>query len=351
MKGRKNTRPESFFESALAAYNQVREYAEIVERNFEIGGYRVKLQFGGEALLPIITPALEHLTAETSGNANFTICLWDSESTGIRMPRPPWKDSAYLARGVIQGFNNETFHTSFHAGSNILSLVDFSRNLAIFWTPSASEVPYYEIGAPLRAILQAWMSRNNRQLTHAAAVGSSEGAVLLVGRGGSGKSTTAVACLQSPLKYISDDYCLISTSGPARVFSLYNTAKLDAKMLKRFPNLFAAVRNKNELIAEKALLFIHHKYPDKLKKKLPLKAILLPRVTGKDKTHIMEVSAAEALAGLAPSTIFQLPGAGRETFQAMARLARELPSMRLELGLDFEEIPKVIGQALLEVVS
>ena len=41
------------------------------------------------------------------------------------------------------------------------------------------------------------MSDRNLQYVHAGAVGNKNGGILLVGKGGSGKSSTALACLKS----------------------------------------------------------------------------------------------------------------------------------------------------------
>jgi len=344
-----DTKPLGFFETIYEAFQQTEmNVGSSIGRFYRIGGYTVRLCFAGPALMPYITPALEHLATPPVPKSDLSICLWDSNSTQIQMPPPAWKESDYLARGVIRGYNTERFQTSFHLGSNILSMLDHSRHLAIFWIRDAEQIPFYETGAPLRAILHAWMREHGRQLTHAAAVGSQKDAVLLVGKGGSGKSTTAVACLQSKLRYVSDDYCLLSTSNTTCVYSLYNTAKLDPAMLKKFPQLLAKASNKQKFDSEKALLFINEANPEKLINELPVKAILLPRVTGRDTTAIKAASSGEALAGLAPSTIFQLPGGGPGTFRVFARLVAQVPCYTLELGTDIPQIPSVILDLLSE---
>ncbi|MCB0148415.1 MAG: hypothetical protein KDE01_12280, partial [Caldilineaceae bacterium] len=65
--------------------------------------------------------------------------------------------------------------------------------------------------------------------------------VLLVGNTGAGKSTTALALLEqrnghSPaLRYLSDDKCLVRLRPQVEAFALFNSAKLKADMLDRFP--------------------------------------------------------------------------------------------------------------------
>ena len=94
------------------------------------------------------------------------------------------------------------------------------------------------------------------------------------------------------------------------VHSLYNSAKLNSDHVQRFPALLPKIANPEQIAEEKALLFVNEHYPSKVATRLPVRAILLPRVTGLAETRLKRVSVAMALAALAPSTIFQLPRAG-----------------------------------------
>ena len=58
------------------------------------------------------------------------------------------------------------------------------------------------------------------QLVHAAAVGSEAGAVLISGKGGLGKSTTALSCLGKGLTYVGDSHVVVQLDPFPRVHSL-----------------------------------------------------------------------------------------------------------------------------------
>ena len=77
-------------------------------------------------------------------------------------------------------------------------------------------------------------------MVHAAAVGDESGGVLLVGRGGSGKSTTALSCLGTQVGYLADDYCLVEMVEGPRVHSLYTSGKANRGSIARLPRLRAA---------------------------------------------------------------------------------------------------------------
>jgi len=265
------------------------------------------------------------------------------------IPRP-WEDGDFLARGVIQGYNTERIYTAFQHGSAAVSVLDKERNLAVFWAPDP-RLPYWEEGSPLRTILYWWLLSQELQLVHAAAVGNSTGGVLIGGKGGSGKSTTALACLESNLSYVGDDYTLLGLDPGPVVHSLYNSAKLNNDHAQRFPALLPKIANTDRLTEEKALLFVNEHYPSKVATRLPIRAILLPRVTGLVETRLKRVSVAMALASLAPSTIFQLPRAGNEAFKFLAAFARRVPCFSFKVGTDLSAIPPVIEGLLSQVDS
>ena len=338
-----------YFQSVYELFKSSQQVTGAVERSYIIGGHVVRLSFSGAALLSL-TRALEHLAADNDSTPELTICVWDSESTGQRMLSRPWQESDFLARGVIQGYNTERIWTAFQHGSGAVSVLDKERNLAVFWAPD-SRLPYWEDGSPFRTILHWWLLSRGLQLVHAAAVGNSNGGVLIGGKGGSGKSTTALACLQSNLSYVGDDYTLLGfDSGPV-VHSLYNSAKLNSDHVQRFPELLPKVANPERLADEKALLFVNEHYPSKVATRLSVRAILLPRVTGLPGTRFKRVSVAMTLAALAPSTIFQLPRAGNEALKFLASFARHLQCFSLEVGTDLSTIPPVIEGLLADIDS
>lgn len=342
-------RSVEYFETVYDLFKSSQHVTGAVERDYLIGGYRIRLSFAGAALLSL-TRALEHLATDDDSTPDLTICLWDSESTGQRMVPRPWQEEDFLARGVIQGYNTERIYTAFQHGSGAVSLLDKERNLAVFWAPDAT-LPYWEYGSPLRSILHWWLLNNGLQLVHAAAVGNSNGGVLIGGKGGSGKSTTALTCLESELSYAGDDYTLLGLEPGPVVHSLYNSAKLNSDHVQRFPELLPKVANPERAGDDKALLFVHEHYPAKVVTQLPVRAVLLPRVTGLSETNWKRVSVAATLAALAPSTIFQLPRAGNEAFQFLAAFVRQLPCYSLEVGTDLSTIPPAIERLLAEIAS
>lgn len=341
--------PVAYFDATYElAQSAAHAAGGFIDRTYRIAGLPVRLRFAGPALLSPLTQAFQHLDV-TQDTPLLTIHIWDTASTGKKMLAPDWEGDDFLARGVIQGYNDDRIHTAFQHGSGAVNMLDAQRDLAVFWVPSADELPYWEKGSPLRSILHWWLGRQQRQLVHGAAVGNSHGAVLIGGKGGSGKSTTALACLESDLLYLGDDYTVLGVDPSPTVYSLYSSAKINADNVSRLPHLGEKISNPDRLDSEKALLFVQEHYPTKTVSELPIRAILLPRVTGLRETTLKRSSTAHALAALAPSTIFQLPRAGAEAFKFLAAIAKQVPCFTFEAGTDISGIPPAIERLLAEL--
>jgi hypothetical protein len=286
----------------------------------------------------------------------FTVHVWDSASTGVRPPllldgyichlRDRWYELVD-ARAQVTAFGGGRFAAAFHVGPDILSTYDAETNQAVYWVADGATIPYFERGSPLQMILSWWTSRHGGQYVHAAAVGTPTGGALVTGRGGMGKSSTALACLGSRLRFLGDDYCLVRTDPAPSVHSLYSTSKLRGKDdLQRFPRLAGLVDDPSPPADEKLMLYLHEHVPDQLIGGFPLRAVLVPRVTGRPETTVARTSPAAALRALAPSTMAQLPGAGQTALRLMGRVVAAVPCYELALGTAVEGIPAAIASVL-----
>jgi hypothetical protein len=173
---------------------------------------------------------------------------------------------------------------------------------------------------------------------HAAAIGTKAGAVLLIGRGGSGKSTTALLALKSGFSYLADDYCAVAIQPQPTVYSLFSSAKF------HFDNpLTSFLEQRHNPDLEKGYAMLYPKYQTKLLEKAPIRAVVLPRLG--ETLGLQRISAGSALLALAPSTLFQL-GTRKEELSFMAALLRLVPSYALNLGDEPSAIPDVLETLL-----
>jgi hypothetical protein len=340
--------PADYFARLAGSFAEAGRSAGFIDRELAVGGRTLRLRFAGQALMPVLLPALAHLVTEAEA-AEATIGLWDAQSTGVPLPSYPWQTTDWGPRGTIRGFHDERIRLHFDPGAGSLIMYDPDRSgTAIFAVASAEAIPWYERAAPLQPALHWLLSGRSLNLVHAGVVGRADRGVLIGGASGSGKSTVAVACLEAGFDYLGDDYVLISLEEEPVAFSLYATAKLDPASLAMMPWLERAVTAHDGLNdgKEKMLVPVYELRGTQIRTRAGVSAIVLPQVTGGPKSRLHPVSAADTLRALAPSTIIQMPHEARAALDTLADLARRVPSFRLELGTDLDSVPALLDTLL-----
>jgi len=342
------------------AFLEAEERIGGINYDYRIGDSIVRLRFAGGALIPSITRAFAHLAVPPAPAADLVICIWDSASTGRRLPllvssltrllKMTWLENRGI-RGELLDYNSQRFRAALHGeDSNLLSLLELREKIGIYWVENGCDIPWYEMGAPLRTLLYWWFSDRGQYIVHAGAVGTDAGGILLGGKGNSGKSTTALASLASSLQYAGDDYVLVSAGREPVVHSLYNTAKVKGEAdFKRFPWMASRICNAERIGAngEKPMMFVHEHQPEKIISGFPLKAIVLPRfIPGNAKCKVIPLAPDSAFKAIAQSTVTQLIGAGSETLRAMSQVTQRVPCYLAGLGEDLEDIPNVMLELL-----
>jgi hypothetical protein len=241
---------------------------------------------------------------------------------------------------------SERVRSAFQWAEFSVNLLDLERGLGVFWVQSAETLPYWTRSSPLRTLFHWWMNHTGAQLLHAAAIGTEDGALLLTGKGGVGKSTTALACLTSGLRYVADDYLIVRLEPEPRVYSLYSTAKLDGRQANRFPTLAALVSNPESLEREKAVLQLHPELAAWMPRSLPLRCIATPSFGDEPASSFVATSAAALERAAAFTTMSQLPHSGRTTYDFIRRMVDTLPGFELLLGHDVDAVPDAIRALL-----
>ncbi len=340
----------AYFQQLYAASLGAVAGSGAVERTIRIAGFPIRLVFAGEAMVSQVMRALRHLeSGDQQPEPDVTVYVWDSATTGQPVPRPPWEPDDHQPRGLIRGFNSDGIYTANLPAMDGFSMYHAARGTAIHWDADAAAITYHERSFPLRVIISWWGALHGLQFAHAGAVGLTDKGVIIVGKGGSGKSTAALACLNSGLLYASDDHVLIDTGEQPHVYGLYNSAKLHAHHIKRLPELEQHVSNAERLDTEKALMYIHEAFPEQVSPGFRIRAILVPEVDPEADIRLVPISGAAALTALAPSSILLLPGKDRQSFRQLSNLVRQLPAYKLQLGASIEQIPAVIKELLVKL--
>ncbi|MFK7919142.1 MAG: hypothetical protein AB8G14_13785 [Ilumatobacter sp.] len=213
-------------------------------------------------------------------------------------------------------------------------------DLALRWVTNDNDVPLWEQLSPLRAAARWVAAHHGGATVHCGAVGNHNGAVLLVGDSGAGKSTTTMACLGTELEVLGDDFCFIDASGPTPIVdAMYRLAKLDDRSLELLPALRERVVGRGlrgKSLIELDDLTVTHR---------PIVAVCHvvrdhSRPTGVEPLHRMA-----ALRAAAPSTLFQVRLAEQETWDALAATVRHAQTWTLHVD-DVTDAPHAITELL-----
>lgn len=318
-------------------------------RQITIAGQRVKLKIAAGSRIDEATHHLSglvsipYLQADQGADA-LTILIWEVAATGVNAPAPQWRSTDHIARGELPRFSGEFFITAYNIESRVLSMFDRKQRIAIHCIQSFADLPQYERGAPLRDILGWWLNEYRTPILHASAIAAGDRGAILVGPGGSGKSSTAARCVgHQELSFLSDDYCAVGLDeGNPTIHAIFRTAKLTQNEAETHPYLhggaFSAATEKH----------LFHLSVEQMHDSARLTALYAPTIVDRERSSIMPMGSGAAMRRLAPSTLFQLPGHGAGSMEMMAELVRKIPTYCLELGRDRNFLLEMLSNHLRE---
>jgi hypothetical protein len=341
-------RLDGWFESAAAAGTTT---------HHSVAGQRILVTAPAGTDTAALVAALPPVAADAAAEPALRVKMW----RGLPAAAAPFvanlveslkSDWSTLCgpRGEVVDLHTETTTAIFDPGGNVLSVIDRSRGRA--WAVKIDDCPYpfWEVGAPLRFILHDHFSRHGLQVVHGAAVGDDRGALLVVGTGGSGKSSTALAAAAHGLRYLGDDYCLVDPAGLA-VHALYGTGKLvggaDVDRLPAYRGRSINADSFERGGSGKGVFLVDAVCAGSLTASRHLRAIVLPRIDPGRASRGRAGSRGDALEAIFPSTVGQLPGAGPEDAGNVERIVSSLPAFELQVGSD----PRGAAEAIREILQ
>lgn len=312
---------------------------------YGIGGGVVALHAPATAAVERLLTALEplRLSGVPRVAPDLDLHVWNAAEEPAARATDALFARGGLAEAALGGYSDAGTHAFYQPQSGALSAFDAKAGCAHWWLRDADDVQYYERAAPLKHILQWWMASLGGAVLHSAAIASGSGAgtdpcgVLIAGPSGSGKSSSALACLARGMGFTSDDYVIVEGGALPRVHMAYSTAKVVRKSLERF-QVFKSHFDNLDRGDEKPMLFVHQFAPAAIRTSFLPVAIVLPRVAHRDRTVFAPMPAAAMLRALAPSSLMLLPFAGARAFGHIAALCKRLPCLRADLADDPDDV-------------
>jgi hypothetical protein len=196
------------------------------------------------------------------------------------------------------------------------------------------------LAQPGHVAIAAWLAHRGSWLMHAAGVALDGRGVLLIGDGGRGKTTTALAAAQRGFSYLGDDLCIVSPDASGRgqhvMHGLYATAKLNPDTRDRLG--ITAWHQLGTTPKGKAVAALPTEIGFALS--VPLAAIVLVGPPRHATTEVAQLSASEAIRhiGTAAGPAVKTSGPTGGWLAAMAALARDVPVLGLSLDWDLDRV-------------
>jgi hypothetical protein len=305
----------------------------------------VTVWFASEALATLCQRALRLRTHDDPSATRAEIVAIDA-ATRDWEPPARWEEGA--------GFASREFDTLL-AADNLRGFYHHDGPSWQFYDPATATgimslldplgIPPWETGSPLRLMLHWAYAAAGRRMTHAATLGHDGRGALIVGASGSGKSGTALAGLLHGLDSAGDDYVLVEQGPRVVAHALFNVFKQDPAGLRR-AGMAGGVADMPRNWHGKIEFDAARLAGKPLAAEMEIIALLLPRIAHETRTTITRVGAREAALGLAPSSVFQLPGDMGTGFGFLSDLVRRLPAYRVNLSDNPAEIADAIGSLL-----
>jgi hypothetical protein len=269
------------------------------------------------------------------------LVAWDGTGAEAIPPEPPWHEDELKPLGLAACHSNENLRCAIDGPIVSLIVSDFSSGTSYTWYPSITALPGWAKASPFRVPLSWLCNRHQMQIVHAAAVGVEGRAVLLVGDGGSGKSTTALACALAGFDYLGDDYCAFEPA-TGKVHMVYRTAKMFRPTLDLLPAIADLVENRDRVDLEKGIAFLDPSHI-KLARSANLSAILLPRVGDATGPIVHPASREQVIKAVLPSTVCGLMGGTSATPRFIMQLVQSVPAYHLILRPDMGAVVEAVA--------
>jgi Glycosyl transferase family 2 len=343
--------------SGTSAAAWAERFAAIEEAIRALGSPRPRRAYAiGSRTLEIAAPSSEaalwldlpirHLSAPPGSAAQLDVlighgpepgldALWAAGGRGaedLRRPRLALGDGRQLVGGLWP-----------HAG--VMGLLDRGRRRALLWVRDPGRASPADAATLFRALVAWWLAELDAVVVHAAAVAGPGGAALLVGPSGSGKSSTAVACFEAGLSVLGDD-SVLCRAGEAEVLSLCSCAHLHHGDLEDHHRALGAVRIGLADEGGKVVVDLAALDPERVPRRAPLRALVRLTMRPAGPSRLQPIARSRALAAMAPSSLFNVPGLRRRALSAMAAITRGAPAYELELSPDRPEGARLLAELL-----
>ena len=199
----------------------------------------------------------------------------------------------------------------------------------------------------LTILLIEILKRRGWYSLHAAGFGENGKVILIPGKSGAGKSTLSVALLRAKFDYLSDDMVFLARRAAGVVVGgLVEDIDVSDQTIHFFPELDFLLQSPKTDGFTKRQVRAGEVYGTKVVTEGRPKAIILPRISGKEESVITQIESDEALREIVPNVLLTDMSACQSHVSVLAELVKQTACYRLDTGQDFSRIPVLLRELL-----
>lgn len=268
--------------------------------------------------------------------SNIQIPVWNFQHTDSRH-----RERLHISEEGITAYYDADF--------KYWMILDIHGKTALFWVATLDSIPFWERAAPFKSILNWFLSNKSFTMVHGGAVSLNGRAILLVGPGGSGKSSTVGTCFINGFQVCGDDLIIVGSRGSKfTVYTIYNSIKLLPASLAHGLNVLGL--SEWGYCGEKRFARYSDLRLGQTCKTSSVVAIMRCFVSGENVSDIKVMQPSSILKFIIPPTVFMLRGHEASSIKKISHLARSINCFQLNLGSDSNEISRSL-RAFIEMSS
>ena len=337
----------AFFHNLQKLVTEAQSNQQSSHYDIDLAQISVRLSFFDNKLSAILLPALSHITHPSAASQNPEYQIYVLDATAIRSPFPALEGIAnkFIFRGDIEDFSSPQYQIAYLIHPKMICAIDHFNKVGIVIAQDAKRIPAFTTASPFKEIFNWIMLKNQCSLIHAAAVGNQDGAVLLTGKSGAGKSMTAIRCLFHGFDFYGDDIVGISNKNKPAVHAIFASAKVFQKDIAEITGLEKYSKWSNLKPADKEVFFLSEDYKEQLPIQAPIKAIL-HLVKSDGKAAISPASIANVVNVVGSTTCAIFPYFHQKHTLQLISLFKNVACFNFELGNQVADIPPLLKHFL-----
>jgi hypothetical protein len=275
--------------------------------------------------------------------------LPDGEQHNIEKPLGQGRAFYKLNSGeAIYFASSDQLYLSY--GDGVRMLAQLSESHAYFSIVESDPVDIFIASHLFLTIsLVELLKRHGLYSMHAAGFSKNENVILIPGKSGAGKSTLAITLLRGGFGYLSDDMVFLQRrSGELRVLGFPEDVDVSDGTINFFPELDFLRHTPKAAGSPKKHVRPDEIYGVELIGEARPRAIVFPRICASETSSLRSIDADEAFLELVPNVLLTEGRSCQNHLNILTELARQTPCYRLETGRDFDRLPSLLDELLID---